>query len=321
MIKKQKPSINGILKFFSNETKDDKYLLEWYNKYSYYYNFPDNMIKFISFEENASINQSKLKSIEKNRIYLEKPQNFNDPFDGKYYIKYNNTIIKEENKINTKKHEVYRVCCFQSFRKKNPMTNSILTNPQMWSHYANWHNGICIQYYTDFVKYFATDPYGNFDMLKKENNLDYACRFFPMRYEKNMPFINIDEYNRRKNKDDYIKQTVLKSIITKSKKWKEEDEYRLIVNIEKDKIKKENGNYFYKAPPIKKIYLGVNLDKDIEKRLIKIANEKYISLEKLIIKKDCYELDIDCNNKRINELKNNLMLKEVFDKFKPNNAL
>src|SRR5690554_2813648 len=105
MIKKQKPSINGILKFFSNETKDDKYLLEWYNKYSYYYNFPDNMIKFISFDENASINQSKLKSIEKNRIYLEKPQNFNDPFDGKYYIKYNNTIIKEENKINTKKHE------------------------------------------------------------------------------------------------------------------------------------------------------------------------------------------------------------------------
>ncbi len=395
MVKKQKPSINERLKFFAIEPKDDNYLLLWYHKYRNFVEFPKKMIKFVSFDpKDKETDESKLDSIRKNLVYLENPQNYNDPFDGKFYakitnsnnIKYREIVIsyperhrelekkynvidpdiygvfdkKEENEeINnafkqikeeynnalqqlTKQKQIeeefikvqdekkYRVCSFQRYEDKYININPILTKPQMWSYYANWHKGICIEYDTSNILKYFSDSFDyessfNSDRVLKENDLDYACRLFKILYRRKMPFVNIDKYNKKKNKDVYIEQIILRSIITKSKEWKQEDEYRLIVNINDKKIiKKENAgitNYFFKGPTIQKIYLGVNLDKKIENKIIKIANERNISLEKLIIKKDCYELDIDCNNKRINELKNNLMLKEVFDKFKPNNAL
>lgn len=148
----------------------------------------------------------------------------------------------------------------------------------MWSHYGNKHNGICVEY--DFMN---CNPY--LQML-----------LFPVIYDKIRPALNeqqlmLAENNISYNEDSFI-ELISKSLLTKSNIWEYENEWRVILPV---KILDNHDNYI--APPIKKIYFGVNVTEEVINNIVgKIRNihptvqfvrlviddEKYSFSEKII---------------------------------------
>ncbi len=86
-----------------------------------------------------------------------------------------------------------RICCFSS--KQN--------NLLMWAHYADSHKGICLE----------------FDTLK---DLDTFSSTVPVQYVKKYPYLSII---------NNFEAIISRCILTKSKEWKYENEYRVIENL------------------------------------------------------------------------------------------
>lgn len=103
----------------------------------------------------------------------------------------------------------------------------------LWAHYGNSHKGFCIEY--DFEKLFSS-----FD--SKE---DFS---FPVIYSKNPPKISYQDMSIKHNK--------LAQKITgyKSKRWKYENEHRIITN--------SYGDQTYNFEALKSIYFGLNMNEE-----------------------------------------------------------
>lgn len=172
-------------------------------------------------------------------IYLSQPKDFNDPFDsrsntiyqGSYdnwvkYLKNNGLSDDEANKLalamgdRTIKideldsraidKELNAICCFSE------INDSIL----MWSHYANSHKGICIEYTTVEDSTGIAIPLD--DSLSQIDD-PVLNRFLVLKnviYQNDMP----STYNRLK--DDYSK--LIQFIRTKHSNWCYEKEWRII---------------------------------------------------------------------------------------------
>lgn len=114
------------------------------------------------------INKNLIDSIVKNELYFSEPSQLNDPFDCQIDIKKSlskaievTTETKKENLIllleetdgldewqtNIKQ---FGICSFSLSREGN-----ILSNPLMWSHYADEHKGVCLYYEfpNEFINY------------------------------------------------------------------------------------------------------------------------------------------------------------------------
>jgi len=157
-----------------------------------------------------------------NTIYLSSPKHFNDPFDSSADLVaipkeseakaiYDLLDEKERKKLNEDKSpqkngypyyahlfamikevddalSLNGICCF----------SDIKTNILLWSHYANLHRGICIEFKPDYSKY----PF---------------CNIKRVTYTENKPSLNY----RKKNYVDLLS--------IKFKNWEYESEYRIIV--------------------------------------------------------------------------------------------
>lgn len=90
-----------------------------------------------------------LKDLKNNVITLSRPCCMNDPFDSLYSIWSQPENLKfcvdDQNHISMfhKSFDYYRLC---SFCIDDDAENNILKNILMWSHYADGHKGVCIQY-------------------------------------------------------------------------------------------------------------------------------------------------------------------------------
>lgn len=143
------------------------------------------------------------------------------------------------------------VCCFsQNF-------NSIL----MWSHYSDFHRGFCLEY--DF------------------RDTDFQSKIEPVIYSDNI--VDITDYiiNEKIVNPFFVKYTAMR----KYTDWKYEQEWRLIEN-----GKEELKGYTLKLPSPKSIFLGCNISKWYETRLIKIAKAKSMKIYKMQMKPDKFEL-------------------------------
>lgn len=121
-------------------------------------------------------------------------------------------------------------------------------NSLMWSHYASSHNGICVEY--DFE--YASEDLINF--------------LFPIVYNNNRPLIKL---NKIKQNNTQSKVTMVKSLLTKSRDWSYEDEWRII--LPNTFLNEKND---YPTPKVTKVYVGVNVsNKDFE--LIKEELKRY----------------------------------------------
>lgn len=120
-------------------------------------NVPKKLYKYVSLvpdgceEHNTncnkveSLNKSKLKGLEKSAIWMSRMDSLNDPFEHKaMYL--NTTRLKErgypeESIMNIQEYmnEMRKSYLVSSF------TTEVLNNMPMWAHYANNHQGYCIE--------------------------------------------------------------------------------------------------------------------------------------------------------------------------------
>ena len=171
---------------------------------------PETLYRFRPLDHDDKIDQE-IEAIKNGRLYLSSMNRFNDPFEasfhwGSLYQKKMDSIAVERNAFlsfqtpevqaqlvedwNNEMHEDhnmqrnkmrekirnnYKVSCFSECH------NSIL----MWSHYANQHKGICLE----------------FSMKKVE--LEIRKRIFPVAYHQNM--FNLSDYLDEESSANCIK--------------------------------------------------------------------------------------------------------------------
>ncbi len=167
----------------------------------------------------CTYNTNSLSILINRKIWVAKPESFNDPFDclNKF-----NTVINDEslrkfikrNKIEVKNYSSYKQGFIKQLKKTEDeldsdigvfSMSSVGHNSLMWSHYADEHRGFCIE----FVRKPGNNL-GNFEMTK------------PVEYKRNFPKINILDSDGCMNK--YVHQ---KKYFVKDEDWKYEKEWRL----------------------------------------------------------------------------------------------
>ena len=150
-------------------------------------------------------------------------------------------------------------------------------NILMWSHYANKHTGICVEY--------------DFSHLDKE---DITAFLLPVIYTKKRPLLPIKKLTNLFGKEDdnvsisnglYIMRYLLEAILSKSLDWKYEEEWRMIG------MKGLTANHLLELPIITKIIIGVNTSDKNKEAILKFAEERKIPVVISEIKSDEYVLN------------------------------
>ena len=238
-------------------------------------NMPDKIYKFVSLDKNIdqlkifkseNLNTRKFETIENNKLWLSKLDSLNDPFeykaiyfDKKTEIKYKYPPGLIEYVLNYAKN-IFKIASF---------TISFDDNMPMWAHYANNHEGFCIEYEVNNPRYLYPISY--------ENNRQEVTKTVFKFIQEMMD--EIDKENLSENNFKYIRQIrmfIIYSII-KHKKWTYEDEYRIVFY----DINSENNGKLISLNEIglktKQIYIGYNCDREHKIELQRIANKLNIN--------------------------------------------
>ncbi|CRF35069.1 hypothetical protein BRSU_2411 [Brachyspira suanatina] len=208
----------------------------------------------------TKVNKDTLRSILNNTLWCSNTKEFNDPVDP--YIR--NNKKESSSQLYNYLLEKIKVACLTTHND----------NTLMWSHYADKHKGICIEYNIDNIFNI------NFTILQKIN------------YHKNMSKSNIfydDNVILGNNKSI---DNITDIFTVKSKEWKYEDEYRILFYDEENK----NPNGTLINLPIKSICFGVKTsddDKELIYNIVNSINEKRLDYNNDIVK--LYQAELDDN--------------------------
>jgi len=180
-------------------------------------------------------------------------------------------VTDYQSKLNKAINIAYGISCF-SERYDNAL---------MWSHYANRHTGICVEYDFSLFKPNEKPLLQLFPVIytnKREclpTNVTYDENWKP--YLSNSPFTLYQ---------------IIKNLISKSDVWNYEQEWRLIGFF------KELTEQKWHLPIISKIYLGVNFDceynlkQNMKEKIVKLAIEKSIPVFQVYLSTATYEMKI-----------------------------
>lgn len=230
------------------------------------------------------VSENTEKILTNGEIFLNKPKNFNDPFDSRSTTIYEGDFsewkeyllgqgLSEPEAERTahywkdKQYDVIdsisqdldqslnRVSCFSE------VNNSIL----MWSHYAKNHTGVCIE--------FSPKVEGDSVALHLEPNqiltshpyLSEYAPLFPIQYTKTMA----PPFNRLK---DNTSRIVHDFFLRKHEDWSYEKERRILFTSNL----LLNNPLRVKKSSITGIFLGVRIEKSEKQKYIKICKEHYI---------------------------------------------
>lgn len=246
---------------------------------------PDKIYKYYSLTDDENLNEVKLDTLLKQKVFLSKPASFNDPFDTKgFFYKPDKLmrfdILKEYNgKVIDDFSSFFRVACF---------TRNGVNSMPMWAHYSNNHRGFCVEY----------------DTKDKKNAVIKSC-CFPVQYtDKRIDISNImeefveevlklKEQAKRKN----IREIKINNLLIiwicmyysliKHKSWEYEKEIRLVVNLQND----------YEAAIPSAIYIGARCEDVYIKKLFDIAYILNIPVYKMEF--DEYSIEYELKPKRI----------------------
>ena len=150
------------------------------------------------------------------------------------------------------------------------------TNLLMWSHYADKHSGVCVEY--DFSRMFSTVP----------NSL-----LLPVSYSEKRPLLRLDKIMCQENgkvildKSRYaeIIPDVLKAIIIKGEIWSSEREWRHIIPIN------SLNNRTACLPIISRIITGINISDENREKIVELANRKHIPVSYARLRADSYKME------------------------------
>ncbi len=183
--------------------------------------FPKNLYKY------CGLNDYSISNIKNNVLFTSSPQIFNDCFDSRLHINRLPILLENQKEI----HRLSKLINFddsdidfglhnqQIMRFDSHMFESFTDNLRilclselnksnlMWSHYADYNKGICIEYSLDISE---------FDDLKKY--------LYPVIYRK-VPF----DITHLCEVEQKVELAVLLSSIIKSEEWSYEREWRFII--------------------------------------------------------------------------------------------
>lgn len=220
-----------------------------------------------------------LQNIANETLWVSLPSSFNDPFDCSLYIdeskiseavkgalrikKCNSDIIDDPNfKVTQYEKELFLKCrndMNRVFRNAGILSLSQdYKNILMWSHYANNHTGLCIEY----------------ERLKS-NSLGLLA--YPVKYCKATPSLlpsDITSYGN--NFDDLW--------LTKSLDWEYEQEWRLLL--------KRGGINYNCDCKIKSIIFGMRMHQENREALQNILKNKQVTYKEAIRHESNFELII-----------------------------
>ena len=139
----------------------------------------------------------------------------------------------------------------------------------MWSHYADYHRGFCIEY--------SINNWANNDIRKRI--------LYPVIYQNNF-YDSSDHLISQIEKSTYNNLYPLISGATKSEDWEYEKEWRFIFNIG-ESFEKQN----YPMNCQTKVFLGSRISQEKRNRIISICNSKGILAYDAIPSNDKYQLE------------------------------
>lgn len=255
------------------------------------------LYKYYSFDEKGH----SISNLEGGKIVFNNFSKFNDPFEGvgaynfieteeesQFWESIEVDINKNLGKRMSEDHKeainfYYRISCF----------TETYTNPLMWSHYANSHEGFCVGYLKSDVESICE----NLDKIK-------YCDNMPTAMVSNEKFNIYDRFNEL--------------LYSKSTDWSYENEWRASYNITKkdilsssieeylNKVEDNDFIHFYygmpgmreyiKAPSVimrnckaQIIYIGLRTKQENRELLIKIAKEQNIEYDFMRMENGKYE--------------------------------
>lgn len=153
----------------------------------------------------TKINKNTIRNILDEELWLGHPNTFNDPIDPPIKI------------LEDDKHkyiiEHIRIGCL-SLKNNNSL---------MWSHYADKHEGICIEY---DLKFFLESNIENIAIIKVNYVEEIINEQGNIRIYKNR--LSLPDGNIYDNSNSSISKELIDILSTKSKEWEYEKEYRII---------------------------------------------------------------------------------------------
>ncbi|MEE8155308.1 MAG: DUF2971 domain-containing protein [Phycisphaerales bacterium] len=209
-----------------------------------------------------------------NRLWFSSPLEFNDPFDCRCVYDISNSrdeivlrktaflarkgsslsdaLSQAENDIPQNSNDVEQWQRQQIKAHSHRAANTgilcltpLCKNQLMWTHYAKWHTGVCIQF--------------RVQEEKVEPHLEFICEAQPVEYADRCPQINFV-------RDDRV-ELFRKALLTKTRAYSYEEEWRI--------VRYDDGPGLKPIPKgiIGGIILGVNIEQTIEDRIIQACAE------------------------------------------------
>lgn len=277
-------------------------------------NLPEKLYRFRPlYDDNKTFNKYEFDNLLNNKIWLSCPDVFNDPYDSKplyssenlfdLYMKdtqtrellasgikqifpaetnpTNDDIYKAGVDIFKNNHEApllkmaleqcnfFRIGCF---------TENDFTNILMWSHYANKHEGYCLEYNIADLDINANFSRFMFPVIYSDKIFDISTHLHTMIKSA----LSQHEGTKKMHFNNLLFYSV---VLFKSKDWLYEREWRLVMEKRLQRI--EN---LLNAPIPTAIYLGSKI-KDINKEeIIKTSQRLHIPIYQMVQKGDDYNL-------------------------------
>ena len=139
------------------------------------------------------------------------------------------------------------------------------TDELLWAHYANSHEGFCIEYELDTLVYFGRNDYYIFDV----------------KYSDHPPFLNINDMLKINDKVSFIQ----KLIGIKSKRWAYEKEVRLVTSAA--------GLQHYDYRAVKAIYFGLRMSEERKQKVMKRLCGRDIKYYQIHLKSSSYKFSAE----------------------------
>ena len=203
--------------------------------------------------------------LDNHRIYLSNGIDFNDPFEIKIKDRYTKTTRHIEG--------LHILSLTNSYRNK-----------LIWSHYTDSHKGVCVVLEVpDRLVYpicYSTKR------VFEDSDIDEIISSSTINAKKN---VNVNYSLLSKNK---------KIAYVKDKKWLYEKEYRIVFDKHDEERLIFEGGKWYMSVKIKRIYLGVNFEKnetEIQKEIIDACERNKVEIKQMILSGEDYSVKVGGN--------------------------
>lgn len=214
-----------------------------------------------------------VKSLENNIFWAPTRNKLNDPCEGmvteKILLNQIDIIVKI---LGKNKKDVYtsainlKESIADMLDKRN--TSGIYslsrsnTDELLWAHYANSHHGFCIEYDLETLLYFGRSDYLKFDI----------------KYKEKPPKLTIKDMLNIHTQGTFIQ----KLIGIKSKKWKYEQELRIVTSL--------SGENTYDFRAVRAIHFGLRMPDEKVTKVMQLLNGRDIKYYQVELKESSYKL-------------------------------